>query len=254
MARPAPSTAAGPAASTAARASNAATCRSDPPLARSMVSSTSRRATIILAASRITAAPTTIRLTNSSSSTVSMAAWVPRNSDRSEISGEVTVSVSALGASGPVSAGGVVIARLSALSRPCAWSAVTLLGSSGNSQLSSMPGPLNASCIAASWSGSAKTPPTQNGMVAAVSCWSAGVPAVESCVQKVEPGARSRTIAVTKSPTGPAGVATDRRLPGCNPNRAAVCVVAATATIPAGTAPPAYAPAVSWALLVSGSR
>ena len=163
MARPAPSTAAGPAASTAARASNAATCRSDPPLARSMVSSTSRRATIILAASRITAAPTTIRLTNSSSSTVSMAAWVPRNSDRSEISGEVTVSVSALGASGPVSAGGVVTARLSALSRPCAWSAVTPPGSSGNSQLSSMPGPLNASCIAASWSGSAKTPPTQNG-------------------------------------------------------------------------------------------
>ena len=120
MARAAPSTAAGPAASTAARASNAATCRSDPPLARSMVSSTSRRATIILAASRITAAPTTIRLTNSSSSTVSMAAWVLRNSDRSEISGEVTVSVSALGASGPVSAGGVVVARLSALSRPCA--------------------------------------------------------------------------------------------------------------------------------------
>ena len=74
MARPAPITAAGTAASTAARASNAATCRSDPPLARSMVSSRSRRATIILAASKITAAPTTIRLTNSSSSTVSIAA------------------------------------------------------------------------------------------------------------------------------------------------------------------------------------
>ena len=154
MARPVPSTAAGAAASTAARASNAATCRSDPPLARSMVSSTSRRATIILAASRITAAPTTIRLTNSSSSTVSMAAWVPRNSDRFEISGEMTVSVSALGASGPVSAGVIVTARLSALSKPCAWSAVTPPGSSGNSQRSSMPGPLNASCIAASWSGS----------------------------------------------------------------------------------------------------
>ena len=117
-----------------------------------------------------------------------------------------------------------------------------------------MPGPLNAFCIATSWPGSAKTPPTQNGMDVALSCWSAGLPAVESCVQKVEPGARSRTIAVTKSPTGPDGVATDRRLPGCNPNRAAVCVVAATASIPAGTAVPAYAPAVSWALLVSGSR
>ena len=98
------------------------------------------------------------------------------------------------------------------------------------------------------------TPPTQNGMLAPVSCCSAGVPAVGSCVQKVEPGARSRTIAVTRSPTEPDEVVTDRRLPGCNPNRAAIWVVAATATIPAGTAPPAYAPAVSWALLVSGSR
>ena len=166
----------------------------------------------------------------------------------------MTVSVSALGTSVPVSAGVIVTARLSALSKPCAWSAVTPPGLSGNSQLSSMPGPLNASCIAASWSGSAKTPPTQNGMVAAVSCWSAGVPAIGSCAQKVEPGARSRTIAVTKSLTGPVEVATDRRLPGCNPNRAAICVVAATATIPAGTATPAYAPAVTWALLVSGSR
>ena len=59
---------------------------------------------------------------------------------------------------------------------------------------------------------------------------------------------------MTKSPTGPDGVATDRRLPGCSPNRAAICVVAATATIPAGTAALAYVPAVSWALLVSGSR
>ena len=193
MARPAPITAAGPAAITAARAITAATCRSDPPRARSMVSSTSRRATIILAASRMTAAPTTIRLTNSSSSTVWMAAWVLRNSDRSEISGEVTVSVSALGASVPVSAGVAVTARLSALSRPCAWSAVTPPGSSGNSQFSSMPGPLNAFCIAASWSGSAKTPPTQNGMVAAVSCWSAGVPAVG--VLRPEGRARERVPA-----------------------------------------------------------
>jgi hypothetical protein len=45
---------------------------------------------IILAASRMTAAPTTIRLTKSSSSTVWMAAWVLTNSDRSAISGELT--------------------------------------------------------------------------------------------------------------------------------------------------------------------
>ena len=150
MASPAPITAAGPVAITAVGTITAATCRSDPPRARSMVSSTSRRAMIILAASRMTAAPTTIRLTKSSSSTVWMAAWVLRNSDRSEISGEVTVSVSALGASVPVSAGVSATARLSALSRPCAWSAVTPPGSSGNSQFSSMPDPLNASCIAAS--------------------------------------------------------------------------------------------------------
>ena len=119
MARPAPSTAAGPAASTAARAITAATCRSDPPRARSMVSSPARRATIIRAASRITAAPVAIRLTNSSNSTVSMAAWVARNSDRTEVSGELTVSASALAASGPVSGSGTVAARLRALARPC---------------------------------------------------------------------------------------------------------------------------------------
>ena len=80
------------------------------------------------------------------------------------------------------------------------------------------------------------------------------MPAVGSCVQKVEAGARSARIAVTNSVTGPDGVASDRRLPGCSPNRAAICVVAATATAPAGTAVLAYVPATSRALLVSGSR
>ncbi len=114
MASPAPTSAPGTAATTPARAVSAATCQSEPPLARSMASSTSRRATIIREAITITAAPVTIRLTNSSSSTVSMAAWVSRNSDRFEISGEVTVIVSALGISAPVSAGGSVVARFSA--------------------------------------------------------------------------------------------------------------------------------------------
>ena len=113
---------------------------------------------------------------------------------------------------------------------------------------------MNAFCIAPNWSGSANTPPIQNGMLAAVSCRSDGVPAVGSCVQNVEPGALSRSIAVTKSWTGPDGVAVARRLPGCSPYRAAICVVAATASIPAGTEVLAYVPATTWALLVSGAR
>ena len=160
MARAAPTSTPGPAATTAPRSISPATCHSDPPRARSMVSSPSRRATIILAASRITAAPTTIRLTNSSSSTVSMAAWVPRNSARSWMSGEVTVSSLAAGASA-VSVGVVVVARFSAWYSPCAWSAFTPDTSSGNSHCIESPMPPNTFWIAASWSGSAMTPPIQ---------------------------------------------------------------------------------------------
>ena len=42
-------------------------------------------------------------------------------------------------------------------------------------------------------------------------------------------------MAVTKSMTGPDGGSSIRRLPGWSPNRAAVCVLAATATAPGGT-------------------
>jgi hypothetical protein len=63
------------------------------------------------------------------------------------------------------------------------------------------------------------------------------VPAPGSCVQKVEPAARSATIAVTNSRTGPATVVSVRRLPGCSPNRAAVGPVTATASAPAGLRP-----------------
>ncbi len=96
MARPAPASAAGTVATRAPRSIIAATCRSEPPLARSMASSSSLRTTIILAVRSMTAAPITIRLTNSSNSTVSMPAWVPRNADRGEPSGELTLSVAAL--------------------------------------------------------------------------------------------------------------------------------------------------------------
>ena len=61
------------------------------------------------------------------------------------------------------------------------------------------------------------------------------MPTVASCIQKVEAGARSATIPVTYSRTAPAGVCSDSRVPGCRPNRYAICVVAATPTAPAGT-------------------
>ena len=161
MATAAPAAAAGSAATRAPRAISPVTCRSDPPLARSMASSSARRVTIIRAASRITAAAITIRLTDNSNSTVSMPAWVLRNKASSGISGEVTASVPAAGSSDPVSPSVTVVARLSALASPCAWSAFRPPSASGNSQYSSRPGLLNAVCIAASWPGSAKTPPAQ---------------------------------------------------------------------------------------------
>ncbi len=146
----APAAAAGTAATRAARSISSVTCHSDPPRARSMASSSPRRTTSIRAASRITAAAMTIRLTDRSSSTVSMPAWVPRNRARSPISGEVTFRVSAAGSSGPVSPSVTVVARLSASASPCAWSAFKLASESGNSQFISRPGPLNVVCMAPS--------------------------------------------------------------------------------------------------------
>src|ERR1700750_1725307 len=58
------------------RTATPAPCNSAPPRARRTVSSPWRRATSIRAASRITATPTTTRLTNRSRSTVSTAGWV----------------------------------------------------------------------------------------------------------------------------------------------------------------------------------
>ena len=146
----APTTAAGTAATKVPRSIRTVTCHSDPPRARSTASSSPRRTTSIRAASRITAAAMTMRLTDSSNSTVSMPAWVSRNRARSPISGEVTFRLSAAGASGPVSPSVTVVARLSALASPCAWSAFRPLTASGNSQFISRPGPVNAVCIAPS--------------------------------------------------------------------------------------------------------
>ncbi len=60
-----------------------------------------------------------------------------------------------------------------------------------------------------------------------------------SCAQKVDPAWRCRTIAVTASVSVPVELTTVTRLPGCSPNRAAVCGVTATASVPAGSAPAA---------------
>ena len=162
-ARPAPISTPGPAATTAPRSVSPATCHSDPPRARRMASSPWRRATSIRAASRITAAPTTTRLTNRSRSTVSTAAWVLRNSARFCSSGEATVSASAAGASVPVSVGVTAVARFSAAYSPWAWSAFTPPRLTGYSSCSARPVPLNALWTAPNWSGSAKTPPIQKG-------------------------------------------------------------------------------------------
>ena len=200
----------------------------------------------------MTAAPITIRLTYSSNSTVSMPAWVPRNAVRLAASGELTFRVSAA-ASSEVSAGVTRVARLRASYRPCAWSAFRPPTASGNSHSISRPGARNAFCISASWSGSASSPPTQYGV--ALGGWARdGTPATGSCCQKVEPLPCCRTIAVTTSVTAAPAVASVRRLPGCSANRAAVCGVAATATVPLGSAGPVRLPATSAALLISGSR
>ena len=77
---------------------------------------------------------------------------------------------------------------------------------------------------------------------------------VMSWVQKVDAASRSATTAVTASSTGPDRGVSTRREPGCSPNRAAVCVVTATGTTPAGTPAVAYVPATIRALAVNGLR
>ena len=58
-----------------------------------MVSSSARRTAIVNDATKITAMPTTIMLTNSSSSTVCVAACVSRNADKSCNTGAETVGL-----------------------------------------------------------------------------------------------------------------------------------------------------------------
>ena len=52
----------------------------------------------------------------------------------------------------------------------------------------------------------------------------------------------------------PVELTTVIRLPACSPNRAAVCGVTATASVPAGSGPAAKLPATSEASLVSELR
>ena len=115
-----------------------------------------------------------------------------------------------------------------------------------------MPNPPNAACTAASWPGSANTPPAQYGEPRG-GMLSEGTATAGSSVQKAEPASRSLTIAVTTRVVWPDGVLRARLLPGCSPNIAAVCAVAATPTAPAGTGFPSD-PATTRACPASGSR
>jgi len=195
--------------------------------------------------------PTTIIDTNSSSSTVCVAAWVSRNADRSCAAGQVTVSTWSPATPSPPNISGIAAsARPTSSASRCAWSAFTPPSRSGNSHCMLSPGPPNVSCTNPSAPGSASTPPTQY----PPELTNDGTPTVMSWVQKVEPASRSATIAVTSSSTGPDGAVSWSREPGCSPNRAAVCVVTATGTTPAGTPAEEYDPATSRALAVNGSR
>jgi len=70
----------------------------------------------------------------------------------------------------------------------------------------------------------------------------------------VDPACRCRTIAVTASVMIPVELTIVIRLPACSPNRAAVCGVTATASVPAGWGPAARLPATTEASLVSELR
>src|ERR1700728_914337 len=137
LARTTPTAAPGTAATAAPPSTSIATWRTDAPRARKLASSPSRPVTIIRAASKITAAPSRIRLTNTSSGTVRTAACVARNSASVPVSGEPTVSAvaeeprSALIATGSLP---VVTARPSYSA--WAWSAVTVLTATGYSHCS----------------------------------------------------------------------------------------------------------------------
>ena len=195
-ARPAPISTPGPAATTAPRSISPATCHSDPPRARSMASSPWRRATSIRAASRITAAPTTIRLTNRSSSTVSTAAWVPRNRARSCMSGEVTVSAVRGGRQRAGQRGrdrGGAVQRVGTALAPGPRS--RRRRSSGNSQLQREAGAAERGLERAELVRVRDDPARPEGR--RMRAWSAGAPAAPgSCpaVQKVDAGVALRTM------------------------------------------------------------
>ncbi len=156
----APATAAGQATAAVLHSISAATWRSEPPRARTMASSPARRTAIIRAATAMTAAPVTIRLTMSSSRTVSIAARVPRNVARNVESPEETVTAVAAGLRSPM-AGAATEKWLSVLSMTCAWLARIWPVASGNSHWTSGFEELSSACMATSSPGSANTAPSQ---------------------------------------------------------------------------------------------
>ncbi len=100
-ARPAPSSAAGSTTTAVPRSRWADSWAIELPRARSRASSAPRRTATIRAATAMTAAPATIRLTNSRASAVSTSAWVVRNAARLLVSGDETETTPAPPLSGP---------------------------------------------------------------------------------------------------------------------------------------------------------
>ena len=100
------------------------------------------------------------------------------------------------GAKSPVSPSGTVLARLRLSSRACTPSAPTPPTASGYAHWMSMFEDPSAFCMATSWSGSAKTPPTQYSIGGIIDTMRLGRPTVLSLAQKDEVAPRIRTIAV----------------------------------------------------------
>ena len=231
----APTTAAGTAATTDPRPISPATCRSDPPRARSMASSPARRTTSIRAASKITAAAITIRLTDSSNSTVSTPGLGAEEQGqvRGERRGDVQVVRGGLQRSGqrqrdrggPVQGVGqplgLVRAQAADRERELPLQLQARAGERGlhRGQLTGI--------------GEHPARPVRDWRARPARAGSRAGPAS----RRWSRACCGRTIAVTASVTVPVGVTSVSRLPGCSPNRAAVCGVTATATVPAGSRP-----------------
>src|SRR5580704_4752172 len=123
-----PAAAAGITAGTTPASSRSATWRLEAPRLRSMTSSSSRRATTIRAASRMTTTTITVRLTNSRSSTASTALWAVMKAFSVLVIGSLTARS---GATVSICEYGESTAVARSFANAWAWSAVTPLTPTG---------------------------------------------------------------------------------------------------------------------------